>query len=299
MEQRSESSPASPPLDRPSVPPATAGADLSVIVVRARSAWQGISLAELWQYRELVFFLIWRDIKVRYKQTVLGVAWAVLQPVTATAIFAVLFGRWARIADQVDAPYPLLVYAAVLPWTFFSDAVGQSSQSLVASANLLTKIYFPRWIIPWSAVGGLLLDFAISAVIMFGMLAWYQVPLGLHVLWLPVMIVLTLLAVLGTGSLLSALTVTYRDFRYLVPFLLQIWMFVSPVAYPLQVVPTEWRNLYALNPMAGIIEGYRHALLGGEAPWPVIGISALSALVLFLAGAAYFLRVERTFADRI
>lgn len=269
------------------------------LVIEPRSGWRGINAGELWQYRDLLYFLTWRDVKVRYKQTVLGAAWAVLQPVMTMIVFTVFFGELGGMAQSthVNVPYPVFVYAALLPWTFFAGAVTQCSQSLIAGSNLISKVYFPRLIVPFAAVGAGLVDFAISFVVMLGLLLWYGLGWSAHILLLPLLVFGTLFAALGAGTLLAALTVAYRDFRYVVPFLVQIWMFVSPVAYPLDVVPTEYRLLYSLNPMAGLIAGYRASLLGQPVPWDCLGVSLAVAVALFVVGAAYFRRVERRFAD--
>jgi lipopolysaccharide transport system permease protein len=251
----------------------------------------------LWRYRELFCLLTWRDITVRYKQTVLGAAWAVLQPVMTMIVFSVFFGRLGGMSRHTDVPYPIFVYAALLPWTFFSAAVSQSSQSLIASQNLLTKVYFPRLIIPWSCVGGLLLDFAISFAVMLALMVVYHVFPTWNIAFVPLLTLGTVLAALGAGTLLSALTVAYRDFRYVIPFLVQIWMFASPVAYPAEIVPPAWQLAYAVNPMAGIISGFRSALLGEPCRWGPVLVSLAVALVVFFAGAFYFRRVERRFAD--
>lgn len=281
----------------PAAPQECLDAELPVTVIRPRRGWQSLALADLWRYRELVYLLTWRDIKVRYKQTVLGVAWAVIQPVMATVVFAIFFGKLGGLSRHTEVAYTVFVYAGMLPWAFFADAVSQSSQSLVASSSLLTKVYFPRLVIPGASVAGLLVDFAISLVVMAFLLIVYQVVPGPNLVLLPLLILATVLAALGTGTLLSALTVAYRDFRYVVPFLLQIWMFASPVAYPLKLVPERWQVVYALNPMAGIIDGYRASLLGEPLHGMCLGVSVASAAVVFLIGVTYFRRFERRFAD--
>jgi lipopolysaccharide transport system permease protein len=271
--------------------------DLPVTLIRPRRGWQSLGLGDLWRHRELLYFLTWRDIKVRYKQTVLGVAWAVIQPVMATVVFAVFFGRLGGLDRHTDVPYPLFVYAGMLPWIFFAEAVSQCSQSLIASANLLTKVYFPRLIVPGASVAGLSFDFAISLVVMACLMGVYRVVPGPGLLFLPLLIVATVLAAMGTGTLLAALSVAYRDFRYVVPFMLQIWMFASPVAYRLDLVPERWQWVYALNPMAGIIDGFRSSLLGQPLHGTCLAVSAVSAAAFFVIGTAYFRRFERRFAD--
>lgn len=271
--------------------------DLPVLVIEASTGWQAINFRDLWRYRELLYFLTWRDVKIRYKQTVLGAAWAVIQPVMTMVVFTIFFGRLGGMSQFADAAYPIFVYSALLPWTFFAGAVSQSGQSLISAERLLTKVYFPRLIIPWSAAGGLLVDFAISFAVMLVLMIYYGVPPTMNLLLVPLLVLGTLTAALGVGTFLSALAVAYRDFRHVIPFMVQIWMFVSPVAYPYDIVPEKWRLLYALNPMAGIISGYRSAILGEPFRWGAIGISFAVALTSFIVGAAYFRRVERRFAD--
>jgi lipopolysaccharide transport system permease protein len=271
--------------------------ELPVTIIRPRRGWQSLGLSDLWRYRELLYFLTWRDVKVRYKQTVLGVAWAVIQPVMATVVFAIFFGKLGGLERHTDVPYPVFVYAGMLPWSFFAEAVSQSSQSLIASANLLTKVYFPRLIVPGAAVAGLLVDFAISLAVMACLMGVYRVAPGPGVLLLPLLILATVLAAVGAGTLLAALSVAYRDFRYVVPFMLQIWMFASPVAYPLGLVPERWQVVYSLNPMAGIIDGFRSCLLGEPVRGACVAVSVASATLLLVAGTAYFRRFERRFAD--
>lgn len=275
----------------------TDDSELPVTIIRPRRGWQSLGLADLWRYRELLYFLTWRDVKVRYKQTVLGVAWAVIQPVMATVVFAIFFGKLGGLERHTDVPYPVFVYAGMLPWSFFAEAVSQSSQSLIASANLLTKVYFPRLIVPGAAVAGLLVDFAISLAVMACLMGVYGVVPGPGVLLLPLLILATVLAAWGAGTMLAALSVAYRDFRYVVPFLLQIWMFASPVAYPLGLVPDRWQVVYSLNPMAGIIDGFRSCLLGEPLRGACVAASVASALAFFVIGTAYFRRFERRFAD--
>lgn len=269
-----------------------------LFVIRPTSGWRAINFRELWRFRELLLFLTWRDVQVRYKQTVLGAAWAVLQPVMTMIVFTVFFGRLGGMDKDVTFPYPVFVYAALLPWTFFSSSVVQSGQSLIQSERLISKVYFPRLLIPFAAVGAQIVDFAISSVVMACLMGWYGVPPTLNLLFLPLLIAGTLLASLGAGTLLASLAIAYRDFRYVIPFLVQLWMFASPVAYELQnKVPAAWRAAYAINPMAGVIAGFRAALLGEAMPWDCLIISLISATGLFLIGLSYFRRVERRFAD--
>jgi lipopolysaccharide transport system permease protein len=270
---------------------------LPVTLIRPRRGWQSLGLGDLWRHRELLYFLTWRDIKVRYKQTVLGVAWAVIQPAMATVVFVVFFGKLGGLERHTDIPYAVFVYAGMLPWGFFAEAVSQSSQSLIANANLLTKVYFPRLIVPGASVAGLLIDFAISLAVMACLMGVYGLVPGQGILLLPFLILATVLTAMGAGTLLAALSVAYRDFRYIVPFLLQIWMFASPVAYPLGLVPKKWQVVYSLNPMAGIIDAFRSSLLGEPLRETCLAASLASATLLLLIGTAYFRRFERRFAD--
>ena len=267
-----------------------------LIIERSRGLFS-LKLRELWAYRELLFFLIWRDVKVRYKQTVLGAAWAIIQPFTAMVVFSIIFGRLARLPSD-GLPYPIFTYAALLPWNFFSSALSQSSQSLVSSANLITKVYFPRLVIPIAAAVGGAVDFAIAFVILLGMMFFYGIVPTAAILTLPLFLLLALAAALGVGLWLSALNVRYRDVRYIVPFLVQIWLYASPVAYSSSLVPERWRPLYGMNPMAGVIEGFRWALLGTDwQPGPLVSASLGMVLVILISGALYFRRMEKTFAD--
>jgi len=283
----SESPLLSPPL--PVVAP--------LIKLRPRPGWIPVDFKELWQYRELLGFFAVRDIKVRYKQTLLGVAWAVVQPVMTMLVFTLLFHKLLGV-EPTNASYPVFLFAALLPWQLFSYALTQSSNSLVASERLITKIYFPRLILPLGSVISGLVDFAIAFVILVGMMAWYRIVPGIAVLTLPIFMVVALLAALAVGLWLSALNVTYRDVRHTIPFLTQFWLFITPVMYPSSKVPEAWRALYALNPMTGVVEGFRWALLGQAAPPLVVMLVSLSATVLLLVGGLfYFRRMEKTFAD--
>jgi lipopolysaccharide transport system permease protein len=260
----------------------------------------GINWSELWHHRELLYFLTWRDVKIRYKQTVLGAAWAVLQPLMTMIVFSLIFGRLAGLGAKTGGtPYPVYVYTGLLPWTFFANAIANSGNSLIGSSNLITKVYFPRLIIPLAAVGAGLMDFAISLVVLFALMGFYGTAISWQVLFLPLFLAGTLVAATGVGALLSALTVAYRDFQYVVPFLVQLWLFVTPVIYPSSLVPQQWRWLLSLNPMAGLIDGFRAAFLGRPLEWPHVGLSLLVAGLLFVGGAAYFRKVERRFADVI
>jgi lipopolysaccharide transport system permease protein len=272
-------------------------ADIPVFRIEPGRGWAPLKLKELWQYNELLYFLVWRDVKVRYKQTLIGAAWAILQPLLTVVIFTLFFGRLAKIPSD-GLPYPVFALAAMLPWSYFSQAITRSGESLVGSSHLISKVYFPRLIIPISAAVAPLVDFAISFVLLLGLMAWYGIVPTWGVLALPLFVLLTLFTALTIGLWLSALNVRYRDIRYAIPFLTQIWMFVSPVIYPISLIPERWRLLYSLNPMAGVIEGFRWALLGKESPdFRVIALSAAVVIVLLFTGAAYFKRMERTFAD--
>jgi lipopolysaccharide transport system permease protein len=262
-------------------------------------SWQLLNLAELWEYRELLFFFVWRDVKVRYKQTVLGAAWAVIQPLTTTFAFTILFGRFGGMAKQVEGPYALHVFVAMLPWTFFSNAVALASNSLVGSSHLISKVYFPRILIPAAAIASGLVDFAISFVVLLIMMAAYGVAPTAAMLTLPLFLFGTIVSAMGAGILFAALIVTYRDVRYIMTFVMQLWLFGTPVLYTLDIIPARWHGWYALNPMVGMIAGFRASVLGGPFPAGVIFISSVSAAVLFAVGIRYFLQMERRFADVI
>jgi len=259
---------------------------------------QSIDWRELWAYRELVMQLTWRDLKVRYKQTVLGASWAIIQPLLTMLVFTLLFHRLAHMPSD-DVPYPLFVLAGLVPWMFLANAIGSSSQSLVGSAQLVTRVYFPRVIIPLSSILSGLVDLGITLLLMFAMLAFYGVRVGPQLVLLPALIALTALTALGIGAGIAALTVSYRDFRYVVPFGIQLWMLVTPVVFPVSAIPHRWRWVINVNPMSGIIDGYRAAFLSTPVPWARLSISLLSAAVLFVAGTTYFRKVERSFADFI
>lgn len=266
------------------------------IIIEPRKGWLGVNWREIWNYRELLFFLTWRDVKVRYKQTVLGFLWAFIQPFLKMVVFSVVFGRLAKM-DSEGFPYPIFVYAGLLPWQFFAETLNRSSQSVVGNANLITKVYFPRLIMPISSVGACLVDFAISFSILIGLMFYYGImPTFAAVLVLP-LILLTIFTALGVGTLLSALNVAYRDFRYVIPFMVQIWMFATPVIYPVKIVPKNWQWLLFLNPMSGIVDAYRSAILGKPFAWGNLAISVNVALLAFLCGLMYFRRFEREFAD--
>ena len=265
-------------------------------VIEPRPGRRLIDLPELWRYRELLYFLTWRDLKVRYKQTVLGTLWAFIQPFLKMVVFSIVFGRLAKM-DSEGFPYPIFVYAGLLPWQFFAESLSRSSQSVVGSANLITKVYFPRLIIPLSAVGSCLVDFAVSFSILIGLMLYYGVMPTIGVLMMLPLVFLTIFTALGVGTFLSALNVAYRDFRYAIPFVVQIWMFATPVIYPVKIIPESWQWLISLNPMSGIVDAYRSAILGKPFAWGNLGISVGVALSGFLIGVFYFNRFERRFAD--
>lgn len=273
--------------------------DKPLIVIEPSRSWKALKISDVWAYRGLLYFLMWRDLKVRYKQTALGVIWVVMQPVLVTVIFTVFLGMLARVPSDGKVPYPLFVYVGLLPWTFFSSALTNSGNSLVGNASLISKVYFPRMIVPTAAVGARLIDFAIAFVVLTGMMLYYRVPPTANILMLPAMILLVTLLVLGSGMLISALNVKYRDVGIVVPVMMQLWMFVSPVVYPMSLVPPRWQTLYALNPLVGVINNFRVALLGGAFDWRSLAIAWLITMLL-LAGAAFiFRRVEQGFADII
>jgi lipopolysaccharide transport system permease protein len=269
-----------------------------VTVIEPSKGWRMLDLKEIWAYRELLWVLTMRDIKVRYKQTVLGAAWAIIQPVMTMIIFSIIFGRLAKLPSE-GYPYPIFVYAALLPWTFFANAIGTSGASVVGSANLVSKVYFPRLIIPLSSIGVGLIDFAIASSILLLMMLWYGVGWSVNLLMAPVLVVVVIFTALGVGTLLAALNVAYRDFRYVIPFLVQIWMYATPVVYSKEIVPDEWRWLLFLNPMAGTIDAFRSTFLGKPFDFSAIGISLAIAAAIFVWGIAYFEKVERRFADII
>ena len=269
----------------------------STVIIRPSSGWVPLNLSELWEYRELLYFLTWRDIKVRYKQTVLGTAWAVIQPLGMMLVFTIFFGHLVGVPSD-GLPYPIFAYSALLPWQLFSGALTDASTSLVVNERLITKVYFPRLLIPVSAVLARFVDFAIAFVLLLGMMVFYEiVPTG-SVLILPLFILLALMTALGISFWLSALNVQYRDVRYTLPFLTQFWLFATPVVYPASLVPEQWRLLYGLNPMTGVVEGFRWVLLGKTgAPDVMLAVSTIAVMVIFIGGLYYFVRMEETLAD--
>lgn len=271
-----------------------------VAVIQPRGSWRALDLRELWIYRGLLYFLTWRDVKVRYKQTFLGVAWAIIQPLFTMVIFTLFFGRLAGLDQRTGGiPYPLFAYAGLLPWTFFSNALTNSGNSLVGSANLITKVYFPRMIVPAAAVAAGLLDFGIGFLLLIPLMVYYKVPPTWNLIMVPVLVMLITIFAVGVGTWLSALNVKYRDIRFALPFLIQLWMFVSPIIYPASILPERWRWLLHLNPLTGIIEGFKSALFEQPFNWISIAVSTTLTLLMLIYAAFSFSRVERSFADII
>lgn len=266
------------------------------VVVQPPGRWPRIDWREVWRYRELLYFLTWRDVKVRYKQTVLGVGWAFLQPFLKLVVFSAVFGKLARL-DSEGFPYPIFVYAGLLPWQFFSESLSRSSQSVVGAANLIRKVYFPRLIIPLASIGSCLVDFGISFSILAGLMVYYHVPLRISLMMVPVLVLLTVFIALGVGTLLSAMNAAYRDFRYIVPFMIQIWMYLTPVIYSARAIPERWRFLLSLNPMTGVVNGYRSAVLGSPFDLPGLFFSLAAGLILFVVAVYFFRKIESQMAD--
>jgi lipopolysaccharide transport system permease protein len=274
-------------------PPAGAG----TVVIKPSRGLFNLDLAAVWEFREILYFLVWRDVKVRYKQTIIGVVWAVLQPVMTMMIFTVIFGNFAKMPSD-GLPYSVFSYTAILPWNYFSQAISRGGHSLVGEANLIMKVYFPRLIIPLASVVVPLIDFFVSFLVLLVMIGYFGIAPSWNVLYLPVFLLLALMTALAAGLWLSPLNVRYRDVGHTIPFLIQFWFFASPVVYPVSLVPEKWRLLYSLNPMAGVIEGFRWALLGQQSPaFDVIAVSAVVVVALLLGGIVFFKRMERTFAD--
>jgi lipopolysaccharide transport system permease protein len=273
--------------------------EVSTIRIQPSKGWVSLRFHELWEYKELLYFLIWRDIKVRYKQTALGAAWAIIQPFFTMVVFSVFFGRLAKIPSD-GVPYPIFSYAGLVPWTFFAHGLTQASNSLVGSANLIKKIYFPRLVVPISSVTSGIVDFVLSFTVLLGMMLYYGLVPTINLLWIPLFLLLVLVTSLGVSLWFSAMNVHYRDVRHIVPFVSQIWLFATPIAYPSSLLPEPWRTVYGLNPMVGVVEGFRWALLGTDtAPGPIIIVSLLISLALLVSGAFYFRRLEKTFADTV
>src|SRR5436190_3016288 len=276
----------------------TAAINPQTVVIEPRRRLE-LRLGEVWEYRDLLYFLVWRDVKVRYKQTALGALWAILQPTMTMLVFSIFFGRLAKMPSD-GVPYPVFAFTALLPWQLFAYALSESSNSLVGSQNLITKVYFPRLVVPIAAVLAGLVDFAIAFVVLLGLMWYYGiVPTGAIVL-LPFFVLLAIATALSVGLWLSSLNVKYRDVRYAIPFLTQFWMFATPVAYPSSIVPAKWRPLLGLNPMAGVVEGFRWALLGRtQGPGPLLAVSTVAVVVLLISGLMYFRQMETTFADLV
>jgi lipopolysaccharide transport system permease protein len=271
----------------------------AIVRIEPPRGWFDLRLAELWAYRELLYFFIWRDVKVRYKQTIIGVAWVVIQPLLTMGVFTLFFGRLAKLPSD-NLPYPVFYFCALVPWTYFATALQACTNVVVENQRVITKVYFPRLILPISPVLAGLVDFAIGFIVMLAVIAFYGIRPTAAVLWLPVFLFLALLTALGVGLWMSALNALYRDVRYIVPFLMQFWMFASPVAYPSSLVPERYRWLYGLNPMAGVIDGFRWALTGhGRPPGPQLVASAAAVLVILLGGLLFFQRMEGAIADRV
>lgn len=270
-----------------------------VVRIQPSTGWISLGLVELWAFRELLFFLVWRDIKVRYKQTALGAAWAIIQPVMTMVVFSVFFGKLAAVKSD-GIPYPIFSFTALVPWTFFATGLAMSSQSLVSSSNLLKKVYFPRLSIPIATVLSGVVDFALAFLVLLIMMPFFHVFPTWKIIWLPFFVLLALSTSLGVGLWLSALNVQYRDVRYVVPFITQIWLFATPIIYPSSGLPEPWHTLYGLNPMAGVVEGFRWAMLGSNAlPFALVAMSTTASLIMLVSGLFYFRRMERTFADTV
>ena len=270
--------------------------DLPTIRIRPAKGWISLKLRDLWQYRELIYFLIWRDVKVRYKQTVLGASWAIIQPLMTMVVFSLFFGKLGKMPSD-GIPYPIFSFAALVPWTFFVNGLTHGSNSMVGNANLIKKVYFPRLAIPISAVTSGVVDFALAFGVLVIMMLYFGIFPTVRMVWLPAFALLVLVASLGVSLWFSAMNVQYRDIKYILPFVTQFWLFATPIAYPSSLLSEPWRTLYALNPMVGVIEGFRWALLGSNAPGQMFLVSAASGVVMLVSGAFYFRRMERTFAD--
>ena len=268
------------------------------IVLKPPSGWTSLNLGDLWRYRELVYFMTWRDLKVRYKQTVLGASWAILRPFMTMVVFSIFFGNLAKVPSD-GLPYPIFSYTALLPWELFVTALTVASRSLVVNSNMITKVYFPRIILPISSILAGLVDFFIALLVLIGMMIYYGVHPGQEIWTLPLFLIMALITAIGVGLWLSALNVQYRDIGYITPFLTQFWLFITPIAYPASLVPGRWRLLFALNPMTGVVDGFRWALLGNQqsAPNSMWIVSSLIAVGILSSGLFYFRRMERTFAD--
>ena len=270
-----------------------------VLRIEASRGWVPLKVGELWEYRELIYFLIWGNVKIRYKQTVLGAAWAIIQPFLTMLVFSLFFGKLAKVPSD-NVPYPIFSFAALVPWTFFSNSLRLASNSLIGSAHLITKVYFPRLAIPIATVLSGVVDFVIAFLMLLLMMLYYGITPGERMLWLPLFFLLALVTSLGTSLWLSALSVEYRDVQHVMPFVLQFWLFATPIAYSSNMLSEPWRTLYGLNPMVGVVEGFRWALLDTHTgPGPIIVLSSVAAVITLISGAFYFRRMERTFADMV
>ncbi|RPI84702.1 MAG: ABC transporter permease [Chloroflexi bacterium] len=268
-----------------------------IVHIKPRNKWASLKLDDLWRYRELLYFFAWRDLKVRYKQTVLGAAWAVLQPFLTMVVFSIFFGRLAEIPSD-NLPYPVFAYSALVPWTFFANSLTHASNSIVSNAGMVKKTYFPRLTLPVATVMTGLIDFTLALCVLIGMMLYFRIVPTINIVWLPLLLLLALITSLGASLWFAALNVRFRDVRYIVPFLVQFWLFLTPIAYPSSLVPEQWRLIYSLNPMVGVVEGFRWALLGTDTtPGPIIIVSSLVALFMLVAGTFYFRNMERSFAD--
>ncbi len=280
-------------------PEALKPAGSRIIRIEPSKGWVSLKIGELWEYRELLYFLTWRDLKVRYKQTLLGVLWAIIQPFFTMVVFSLFFGRLAKMPSD-GIPYPIFTFSALVPWTFFTNGLAQASNSLVGSANLVTKVYFPRLAIPVASVLVGAVDFVLAFAILLCMMLYYGIVPTINIIWLPLLLALVIVTSLGVSLWLSALNVQFRDVKYVIPFLTQFWLFATPIAYPSSLLHQPWRTLYGLNPMVGVVEGFRWALLGAKtAPGVMVLVSALTALLILASGALYFRRMEKNFADII
>jgi lipopolysaccharide transport system permease protein len=286
--------------DRIAMSPSKTAGPVLTTVIEPSHGWAALKLSELWEFRELFYFLMWKDIKVRYRQTLLGAAWAIVQPFFTMVVFAVFLGRLAKVPSD-GLPYPVFAFTALVPWSFFARGLALSSDSLVTSSHLITKIYFPRLLLPAARVISGLPDLALTLLTLCGLLWWYRQPFrSISLLYLPPLVLLALLTALGVGLWLSALSVKYRDVQHVVPFMIQLWLFATPIAYPSSLLSEPWRTLYALNPMVGVVEGFRWALLAsGPPPGPMLVASACASLAILISGIFFFRRVERTFADDV
>lgn len=271
--------------------------NLPIIQIKPSTGWVSLELGEVWEYRELLYFLVWRDIKVRYKQTVLGTTWAIIQPFLTMVVFSLFFGKLANVPSD-NLPYPIFSYAALVPWTFFANGLTQAANSLVTNSNMVKKIYFPRLILPVATILAGIVDFVLAFVVLLGMMLYYRIVPTVNIVWLPLFLLLAFITCLGASLWLAAMNVQFRDVRYIIPFVVQLLLFLTPIAYSSSLLSEPWRTLYGINPMAGVVDGFRWALLGTDTPpGTILLVSSLMAVVLLVSGAYYFRRLEKTFAD--